>query len=105
MELTLDTVRKVARLARLDLSDQDLERYRQEMASLLDDAAVLDEVDTTDTRPMVHPLEARLVLAEDRAQPSNGLEVLEAVAPESKEHQVLVPIAVAGAEGAGPGAP
>ncbi|MYD65532.1 MAG: Asp-tRNA(Asn)/Glu-tRNA(Gln) amidotransferase subunit GatC [Chloroflexi bacterium] len=51
MELTTDDVRHIAQLARVALSDEDVERFRAELWSILDHCQALNEVDTTDVPP------------------------------------------------------
>ena len=50
-DLTRDDVLKLARLARLELSDAEVEAFRGEMSSILEYVAQLDAVDTTGLEP------------------------------------------------------
>ena len=56
--LRADDVRRVARLARLSPSDEQVERYRHELGAGLELAASLDEVDGSALRPMAAPADA-----------------------------------------------
>ena len=51
LELTTDDVRHIAQLARVALSDEDVERFRAELWSILDHCQALNGVDTTDVPP------------------------------------------------------
>ena len=51
LELTTDDVRHIAQLARVALSDEDVERFRAELWSILDHCQALNEVDTADVPP------------------------------------------------------
>ncbi|MEE8518525.1 MAG: Asp-tRNA(Asn)/Glu-tRNA(Gln) amidotransferase subunit GatC [Dehalococcoidia bacterium] len=55
--MTEDEVRKVAALCKIGLSDDEVERLRDEMASLLAEVGVLQSIDTTDVEPTGHAVE------------------------------------------------
>jgi len=50
-------VEKVARLARLKLTDEELRTYGRQLSDILDYVGLLDEVDTEDVLPMPHAVE------------------------------------------------
>lgn len=78
MSLDLDDVRKVARLARLDLPDADLPRVRDQLAAILGYVEQLRAVDTAGVEPLAHPLPVSNALRADEPRPS--LPVHEALA-------------------------
>jgi len=88
--LSIDDVRKVARLARLRVSDADAERYRAELAAVLGYVERLKEVDVAGVEPMAHVGDAVNVLRDD--QPSDGYSpaVVETLAPESADGFIRV---------------
>lgn len=51
MALSTDEVRHIARLARIALSDEEVERMRDQLSSILDHFEVLSEIDTDDVPP------------------------------------------------------
>ena len=53
--LSIDEVRHVAKLARLRLTDEQLERYRGQLSAVLDHIAKLSELDVEGVEPMAHP--------------------------------------------------
>ncbi len=53
--LSIDEVRHVAKLARLRLTDEQLERYRGQLLTVLDHIAKLSELDVEGVEPMAHP--------------------------------------------------
>ena len=69
-ELSRAEVDHVARLARLALTEEEAERYRRQLASILAQVAVLNELDTGAIPPSagVHPLSN--VMADDLPRPS-----------------------------------
>jgi aspartyl-tRNA(Asn)/glutamyl-tRNA(Gln) amidotransferase subunit C len=52
MEVDEGTVRRIARLARIKVSDQEVKALETELSAILDWAKQLDEVDVTDVEPM-----------------------------------------------------
>lgn len=68
--LSTTQVQHVARLSRLKLSDQDIQRYGQQLSSILEYVAQLQEVDVENKAPMSHPLPLHSVLREDVVEPS-----------------------------------
>ena len=90
-ELTRAEVDHVAQLARLALTEEEAERYRLQLGSILAQVATLDELDTARIPPSasVHPLSN--VMGEDVARPSLSLEAVLANAPEHEDGQFRVP--------------
>ena len=70
MSLSLDEVRKVARLARLELPEDDLVRMQSQLSAILAYIDQLNELDTTDVEPMAHPLPVQNVFRPDEPAPS-----------------------------------
>jgi aspartyl-tRNA(Asn)/glutamyl-tRNA(Gln) amidotransferase subunit C len=58
MSLSLDEVRRVARLARLRLSPQEEQAFQGQLSAILDHVAQLGELDVTGVEPMTHALAA-----------------------------------------------
>jgi aspartyl-tRNA(Asn)/glutamyl-tRNA(Gln) amidotransferase subunit C len=63
--LSIEEVTHIERLARLKLSDQERERYRKQLSDVLDYAARLNAIDTSNVPPMYHVLPVTNVLRED----------------------------------------
>jgi aspartyl-tRNA(Asn)/glutamyl-tRNA(Gln) amidotransferase subunit C len=70
MALTIEEVRKVAALARLRLSDEELERMQQQLSSILDYMQVLQEVDVTDVPPTAQVTDVVNIVRPDEVRPS-----------------------------------
>jgi len=60
-----DDVRHVAQLARLELSDEDVARFQQQLSQILDAISKVSELDLADVPPTAHPLELANAWAED----------------------------------------
>ena len=65
-----EDVKKVAGLARLELSDAEIDTYASQLTKVLDYVALLDEVDTDGVDPMVHAIDQGNVFRNDEVRPS-----------------------------------
>ena len=55
--ITVEQVRQVAALCRIGLTDEEAERLRGEMAGLLNEVSVLQEIDAAGVEPTAHPFD------------------------------------------------
>jgi aspartyl-tRNA(Asn)/glutamyl-tRNA(Gln) amidotransferase subunit C len=90
-EIDETTVRHVARLARLALSDDEVERLGAQLNDILQAVAKVSELDLDDVEPTSHPLELVNVWAEDEPRPSLPVEEALANAPEREGNFFRVP--------------
>ncbi|HYH74488.1 MAG TPA: Asp-tRNA(Asn)/Glu-tRNA(Gln) amidotransferase subunit GatC [Candidatus Saccharimonadales bacterium] len=65
-ELTREDVLKLARLARLDLTDEEVEAYRKQLSDVLQYVAQLDQVDTAGLEPTTQVTGLKNVMREDQ---------------------------------------
>ena len=65
MALDRDTVRKIARLARIKVKDDELDHLADELGHILSFVEQLDEVDTKSVEPMTSAVEVSLPMRED----------------------------------------
>lgn len=91
MPLTTDEVKHIAELAKLSLSDEEIERIGAQLSAVLDYAAELRAVDTSAIPPTATVLPLRTVLREDVVKPSLPREALLANAPEKSDGSFKVP--------------
>jgi aspartyl-tRNA(Asn)/glutamyl-tRNA(Gln) amidotransferase subunit C len=96
-KLTLDDVRKVARLARLALDDVTLQRLTGQLEAILGYVEKISQADVTGVEPMAHALPLHNVFREDVVTPSLPLEKVLQNAPASDGPFFKVP-KVIGAE-------
>lgn len=68
--MDIEEVRKVASLARLNLSDEELSKYGEQLTQILGYVNVLDEVDIEGVEPMPHAVQLQNVFREDERKPS-----------------------------------
>ena len=94
--LSLDEVRHVAKLARLRLSDAELEQYRRELSSVLDHIARISELDVEGVEPLAHPVDLVNRLADDQPGESLPVEKVLALAPEVQDRYLAVPKVLGG---------
>jgi aspartyl-tRNA(Asn)/glutamyl-tRNA(Gln) amidotransferase subunit C len=99
MSLSRQQVAKVASLARLALSADELDRMTGELQKIVGLVSQLAEVDTTNVAPLAHPLDSENVFRADELRPSlTTAEALQS-APRHDGECFLVP-AVLGESGA-----
>ena len=89
--LTREDVQKVARLARLKLREDELERFTSQLGQVLEYVRVLEELDTRDVEPMAHAVEVTNVWRDDAIAPSLTRESALANAPHTDGRYFLVP--------------
>ncbi|GGE26497.1 aspartyl/glutamyl-tRNA(Asn/Gln) amidotransferase subunit C [Marinithermofilum abyssi] len=91
MAISREQVEHVARLARLSLTEEEAERYTEQLNDILDFAEKLNELDTDDVEPTSHVLPMANVLREDERRPSLPREKALANAPDQKDGMFRVP--------------
>jgi aspartyl-tRNA(Asn)/glutamyl-tRNA(Gln) amidotransferase subunit C len=91
MAVSLDEVRKVAYLARLELSEEEEVRIAEDLGQMLDYVAALSELDTDDVPPTAHVLPISNVFREDIVRPSLPQSEALANAPSSGHGHFRVP--------------
>ena len=89
--LTTEEVRHIASLARLRLTDEQVEAYRGELTSILRYVARLRSLDVEEVEPMAHPLDLTNRLGADEVGPSMTLNELKANAPAVQDRFLAVP--------------
>jgi len=91
MAISQEEVQKVALLARLLLSPQEVVLMTTQLGQILDYMALLKEVDTEGVEPMAHAVEMANVFREDQVEPSLPPESALANAPKRDEECYRVP--------------
>jgi aspartyl-tRNA(Asn)/glutamyl-tRNA(Gln) amidotransferase subunit C len=82
MAITRDEVLHVARLARLELSDEEIERFREQLSAILEAVGKVAELDLSEVEPTAHPLDLVNVWAEDEPRPCLSVDEALANAPD-----------------------
>jgi aspartyl-tRNA(Asn)/glutamyl-tRNA(Gln) amidotransferase subunit C len=91
MSLTRDDVAKVAILARLRISPEELQMFTGQLNSIVDHVAQLQELDTTEVEPLAHGIEVRNVFRDDVRGPALLREAALVNAPKRNQDSFLVP--------------
>lgn len=89
--ITREEVLHVARLARLELSDEEVGRLQDELSDILEAVSKVSELDLSDVPPTAHPLEIANAWAEDVPRPSLTLDEVFANAPDREDDHFKVP--------------
>jgi aspartyl-tRNA(Asn)/glutamyl-tRNA(Gln) amidotransferase subunit C len=89
--LSREEVVYVARLARLDLTEEETTLFAAQLSSIIDHVAALGRLDTTGVRATSHPLELLNVLRADAVVPSLDRDVVLAMAPATEDGKFKVP--------------
>ena len=84
-------VRKVAKLARLDLTDAEVEQFSPQLSAILSYIEKLGELDTENVEPLAHCLPVHNVFREDVPTPSIDAEKALANAPQREGDYFKVP--------------
>ena len=91
MKITADEVRKVAKLAKLTLSDPAIERMASDMDAMLAYVATLESLDTEGIVPTAHAVPMANAFRPDQPRPSLEREAVLAAAPKSANGTFRVP--------------
>ncbi len=89
--ITAADVAHVARLARLDLTPDELERFTGQLGDILDHAADVEALDLDDVEPMAHTLPLRNVARPDVPTSCLDRDEVLAQAPDAEAGQFRVP--------------
>ena len=91
MAITREEVLHVAKLARLELTDDEVERLTEQLGAILEAVSKVSELDLSHVPPTSHPLELVNVWAEDEPRPSLSAEDALKNAPDTAEGAFRVP--------------
>ena len=86
-----ETIEYVGILAKLELSDEEKEQAKKDMANMLDYIDTLNELDTSGVEPMSHVFPVNNVFREDVVTNGDDREEILANSPEAKEGAFVVP--------------
>ena len=85
-----ETVKHVARLARLGLNEEELEVLRDQLSVILENIAILQQVDVSGVSPTAHASRLNNIMRPDIAEPCYPPEVLLANAPAQEDNCLKV---------------
>jgi aspartyl-tRNA(Asn)/glutamyl-tRNA(Gln) amidotransferase subunit C len=85
LAITREEVLHVARIARLELSEDEVARFQEQLSAILDAVSKVSELDLTGVPPTAHPLEIANAWAEDVPRPCLTLDEAFANAPDRED--------------------
>ena len=91
MSVTKKDIEKIAELAQLKFSEDELESFTPQMNEILNYMEKLNELDTDNVEPLSHPVEQTNVFRKDELKKSLTTEEALKNAPEKNEHHFKVP--------------
>ena len=89
--ITREEVLYVARLARLELSDDEVAKFQEQLSDILEAVSKVSELDLTGVPPTAHPLEIANAWAEDVPAPCLPLDEVFANAPDRDDDHFRTP--------------
>ncbi len=96
MSLTAADVKKIAHLARLNMSDTDVEVYSKQLSSILEFVEQMNKADTTGIEPLAHSIEIAAPMRDDQVSETNQRAAFQAIAPQVEAGLYLVPKVIEG---------
>lgn len=91
MSISVKDVEHVAKLARLDLSEEEKHMFTEQLNAILKYAEKLNSLDTADVEPTSHVMPLSNVMREDEVRPSLPIEKVLLNAPDEEDGQFKVP--------------
>ncbi|MDA0770674.1 MAG: Asp-tRNA(Asn)/Glu-tRNA(Gln) amidotransferase subunit GatC [Chloroflexi bacterium] len=89
-ELTAAEVRHIALLARIGMTDEEVEAMRHDLSNIMDQFEILNQVDTEGVEPTGHSVDITSVMRDDVSRPSLPKEDVLANAPNREGDRVRV---------------
>ena len=86
-----ETVKHVAKLARLGMTEEEIDIFGIQLSVILENIAILQEVDVSGVSPTAHASRLSNIMRADVPQPSYPPEVLLANAPDQEDNYLKIP--------------
>lgn len=91
MSLSPEAVKKIAHLARLSVSQEDIKHYANKLSQVIEFIEEMNKIDTSAIDPLAHPLNLADHPREDVISEANLREIYQRLAPEVEAGLYLVP--------------
>jgi len=91
MSVSKEEVKYIANLAKLKLSEEEIQKFTQDLNSILEYMNLLNELDTSNVEPLFHPIEKETAFREDEIKPGLKRELALKNAPKTDGEFFLVP--------------
>lgn len=89
--LEKETVRKIAQLSRLELTEEEVDAQFEQLTQIVDMMSVLNNIDTAGVEPLNHVMDVHNVMREDIVEDSMAIEKVLQNAPEQEDDMFRVP--------------
>ena len=90
MKLSHEEVRHIAELAKLGITDEEVEQFSEQLSAILEYAEMINRLDTDAIPPTAQVMELRNVMRDDEPRPSLPVEEILANAPRREEDRFQV---------------
>lgn len=87
-------IRKIAHLARIEVSDGDLADFQPRLSKVLTMIEQMNSIDTNNVAPLSHPIDAHQRLRLDEVTEVNERDVFQAIAPNAAHGLYFVPLVI-----------
>lgn len=91
MALSKDDVLNIANLAKLQVNEDEVDRYKQDLSRILEFVEQMNQADVDNIAPMAHPQEMMQPLREDAITETDQREKFQQIAPATQDGLYLVP--------------
>lgn len=91
MNISSEEVLKIAQLAKLKISDAEVDQYALDLSNIMSLVDQMNKVDTQNIEPMAHPQDLTQRLREDKVTETNQREKFQTIAPLADKGLYLVP--------------
>ena len=91
MALSTEDVRDIAKLAKLQIKENELDHYKQDLSRILEFVEQMNQADVDNIEPMAHPQDMMQSLRADEITETNQREKVQKIAPATQDGLYLVP--------------
>ena len=91
MSISPEEVLKIANLARLQINEEELDQYAEDLSNIISLVEQMNAVNTQDIQPMAHPQDVTQRLREDKVTETNQRDKFQTIAPRAEKGLYLVP--------------
>lgn len=91
MALSTEDIRNIAKLAKLQINDDELDQYKQDLSNILEFVEQMNQANVDNIEPMAHPQDMMQTLRSDEVAESNQRDKFQKIAPATQDGLYLVP--------------
>ena len=91
MALSTEDIRNIATLAKLQINEQELDQYKQDLSNILEFVEQMNQADVDNIEPMAHPQDMMQSLRLDEVAETDQRDKFQGIAPATQDGLYLVP--------------